>query len=216
MTTPAAVNCPICHLALEAPGAECWNRLCRSSSRAFEWTAVIGVKERELEKTIWDLKFSPGPRRWSWGIIHARIILGYLYTHPEILDGVDAIIPTPGLWTSHEGSPRRDYVGWVIEQAIAQDDQGLPFILDPPLIEKISETQRMRETSGMWERDVVGNQLQAALRIPDPARVHGRAIMVYDDVFTTGTTLNTIAKKLKTAGAAKVFGLTLARQPRRT
>ncbi|MEV0826392.1 ComF family protein [Nonomuraea rubra] len=213
--TPAADNCPVCHLALDSPDAACWNRLCRSPTRKFDGTYVIGVKAGELEKTIWQLKYGTWDGRWGWGVIHARIVLGYLYTHPDVLDGVAAIIPTPGLWTTHRGAPRRDYVGWVIEKAIEQDDQGLPFVLDPPLIEKTGETKRMRETAGMWERDAVGHQLKAALHVPDPSRLRGRTIMVYDDVFTTGTTLNAIAGKLKSAGAAKVYGLTLARQPRR-
>ncbi len=49
--------------------------------------------------------------------------------------------------------------------------------------------------------------------VPDPSRVRGKAILVYDDVFTDGLLLNTFAKRLRQAGASTVCQVTLARQP---
>ncbi|WP_353153309.1 ComF family protein [Pollutimonas bauzanensis] len=46
-----------------------------------------------------------------------------------------------------------------------------------------------------------------------PMRVDGAAIVVVDDVMTTGSTLHSIAQVLKAAGAASVCGLVLARTP---
>jgi ComF family protein len=48
-----------------------------------------------------------------------------------------------------------------------------------------------------------------ALRRPDA--VKDRSVMIIDDVFTTGATLNECAAVLKEAGAAQVVALTLAR-----
>jgi predicted amidophosphoribosyltransferase len=55
--------------------------------------------------------------------------------------------------------------------------------------------------------------MRAALRIPRPAHVSGREILVYDDVFTDGFTLREVARALRRAGAATVCGVTLTRQP---
>ncbi|MFC4588265.1 ComF family protein [Sphaerisporangium corydalis] len=80
-----------------------------------------------------------------------------------------------------------------------------------PLIEKTRATPRMRDTASLVERKVAAQVLYAALNVPDPARVAGRRVMVYDDVFTAGSSLNAVARRLKASGAEKVYGLTLAR-----
>jgi predicted amidophosphoribosyltransferase len=46
-------------------------------------------------------------------------------------------------------------------------------------------------------------------------RVDGAHIAVVDDVATTGSTLHSIAREFKAAGAASVCGLVIARTPYR-
>ena len=55
--------------------------------------------------------------------------------------------------------------------------------------------------------------LHKTLEVPDAERTRGRRILVYDDVFTCGFTLNEVARCLREAGkATSVSGVTLARQ----
>ena len=53
--------------------------------------------------------------------------------------------------------------------------------------------------------------LDEAFALKRKAEVAGRRVLLVDDVFTTGTTVNEIAKLLKKAGAAKVAVLTASR-----
>ncbi|MGP3933665.1 hypothetical protein [Nonomuraea sp. KM88] len=204
---PNEPNCRICRQALRSGELTCSNRLCSDPQRAFEWTAVVGVKAGTLEQGVLRLKRGA----YGWGMIFARIILGHLYTHPELVDEVDAIIPMPAYLGPHQARKGNDHTGYVIERAILEDDENLPFVLDPPLIEKTRATPRMRDTTSLIERQIAAHELYAALHVPDPARVRGRRVMVYDDVFTAGSSLNAVAMRLKASGAVNVYGLTLAR-----
>jgi predicted amidophosphoribosyltransferase len=51
----------------------------------------------------------------------------------------------------------------------------------------------------------------SAFKVPDPARVAGKRVMLLDDVLTTGATAEACARALKRAGAARVGVLALAR-----
>ena len=55
------------------------------------------------------------------------------------------------------------------------------------------------------------NLNEAAFAVRRPGYVRGRTILLVDDVMTTGTTLSVCAKALLRAGAARVWGLTVAR-----
>ena len=45
----------------------------------------------------------------------------------------------------------------------------------------------------------------------DPERFHTRRILLVDDIYTTGSTMNEAARTLRLAGAKEVLGITLAR-----
>lgn len=53
--------------------------------------------------------------------------------------------------------------------------------------------------------------LRKAFEVRRPHDLAEKSILLVDDVFTTGTTLNECAKSLRNAGAGPVFALTLAR-----
>ena len=53
--------------------------------------------------------------------------------------------------------------------------------------------------------------LRGAFALRHPESIAGKRILLIDDVFTTGTTVNECAKALRKAGSSDVFALTLAR-----
>lgn len=107
-----------------------------------------------------------------------------------------------------------DHSGWVIESAAIQDTHHrYPFRADPPVIVKTRGTSKMASTSNYGERLTTAAEIYRALQVLDPGAVQGKTVLVVDDVFTTGLTLDAVARRLREAGATVVYGVTLARQP---
>ena len=80
---------------------------------------------------------------------------------------------------------------------------------------ELRAVERVRHTlpqSASTEADRRKN-LRNAFRVRRPERVKGRSILVLDDVYTTGATLEELAKTLLSAGARRVSGFTVARSP---
>jgi len=72
---------------------------------------------------------------------------------------------------------------------------------------------RLRDTQPQTEltRSARLKNLRRAFSVLHPEEVDGKRLLLVDDVFTTGTTVNECAKALRKAGAADVFVCTLAR-----
>jgi len=85
---------------------------------------------------------------------------------------------------------------------------GLPH--DPLVLEKRRATKSQGEMPSAKARR---RNVLNAFQVPSDkvARIRGRNVLLIDDVFTTGATLNACARALKRAGAARVDALTLAR-----
>ncbi|MBI1821305.1 MAG: ComF family protein [Nitrospirae bacterium] len=79
--------------------------------------------------------------------------------------------------------------------------------LEIHLLKKNTPTDPQMKLS---QADRKGN-LKNSFTLANPGHVKGKTILVVDDVFTTGATLNECAKVLKKGGCRKVVGFALAR-----
>jgi ComF family protein len=68
-----------------------------------------------------------------------------------------------------------------------------------------------RSQAGIENRERRMANTIGRINITQGSRVHGRRVIVIDDVSTTGSTLNACATVLKDAGAKEVIGLVVAR-----
>ena len=74
----------------------------------------------------------------------------------------------------------------------------------------LARTRRVDPQAGMSSATSRATNVADSVVVVRPSQVHGRQIILVDDVATTGSTLNECAGALKDAGAASVWCLTLA------
>jgi hypothetical protein len=102
--------------------------------------------------------------------------------------------------------PGADLALPVVESAADQDDiQRIRFLYDPAPIVKIEETRKMKFLSSA-DRSAESRRLREVLLVRNPSAIACQSVIVYDDVFTTGSTLDAVAGVLRRHGATRVRG----------
>ncbi|MEL7542991.1 MAG: ComF family protein [Pseudomonadota bacterium] len=122
----------------------------------------------------------------------------------DFADETDLIIPVPlnrwRLWS------RRFNQAALLAHALARET-GWP--IDTRALDRVRRTRSQVGLTANQRR----TNVSGAFRVPPRARntIRGSSVLLVDDVLTTGATLNAAARTLKTAGAARVNVVTLAR-----
>lgn len=195
---------------LDGPGCQCCGlpfpvalegenlcAACLATPPAFDAARAILAYDEHSKGAILALKHAdrlelvPGFARWL-----AR-------TGRALLEQSDLLVPVPlhplRLW-------QRRY-----NQA-AELARGLSRLTGTPCDTAALARSRSTPSQGaMSSAKARRRNVQRAFRVPAPARVAGKSILLLDDVLTTGATAQACARALKRAGAAQVRVLALAR-----
>lgn len=129
--------------------------------------------------------------------------LGALMDHAPIgTVHVDVIIPVP---LSPARLRHREYNQSLLLADRLSEAKHIPLSYDNLI--------RTRETAPQTEltRAVRLKNLKRAFAVRRPQDIVGKRVLLVDDVFTTGTTVNECAKTLRKSGASAVYVCTLAR-----
>ncbi len=168
---------------------------CRGNEHAFENYRGFGVYGGVLRDAILRLKYQN-----DIGI--AQVLAHYLETLVRSTDwDYQIVVPIP---LSAKKLQERGY-----NQA-SRLAKPLAVFLEKPF--RPYALTRIRETSSQVGLDMRSRleNVNDAFRA-DPKQVKGLSILLVDDVYTTGATLQSAAAELKIAGARQVFALTLAK-----
>lgn len=159
-----------------------------------------------------NLKLFKEQGKTGWGIIFARMLIGYLETHRNP-SAVDIIIANPS-------NPGREHIDLVFRRA-AEFYSGNRWKFDStedPAITKEQETTRSKiilpQGNKREKKKQAAIEHAKALVLKHPERIAGKKVVVYDDICTTCHQLNEVAFRLKDEwDAMKVYGIVLARHP---
>ena len=123
------------------------------------------------------------------------------YSNLEKVIQIDAVIPIP---LHHDRLKER---GYNQTEKIFQE-----WATAKKLLWVNDALVRSRLTKPLWNLPLLERRrnLKDAFQIKRPQAVAGKVILLVDDIFTSGTTMDECAKVLKRAGATSVHGLAIA------
>ena len=168
----------------------------RCDADSFTSARACGLYEGALRASILALKREPNVTR--------RLLetLWRTQQRPPLAEA-DSIVPVP-LHASRERE-RGFNQAVVLARELARATK-LP-IDEYSLVRRVHTERHRAGMDARARRDSVGGTFE--VRRPEP--IAGRRVLLIDDVFTTGATVSECAAVLKSAGAADVYVLTIAR-----
>jgi competence protein ComFC len=153
---------------------------------------IYDTKRSEIGELLYRLKYR-GDMAAAGEIIDA--VSKFLAPHR---DKFDLIVPVPPS-------------GVRAVQPVIVVARGIGAALDIPMIECVTTTRGAAQLKGVLDPDK-RNELLAGLHAVDPAHTAGKNILLFDDLFRSGATMNAITELLMAAGkAASVRALTITR-----
>lgn len=193
---PDQARCPICCLAVEQPG-QCAE--CALAAPAFDRIIAAFDYAYPGDLLIHRLKVQ---RRFSVAPVLAGVLADAVRRATTPLPGNTILVSVP----ASQAAIRRRGFNPAAEVARSLAGQ-LRMAYRPGLLRRTQEGQKQASLSRA-ERMRSTQALYACTQ-----QVGGANIAVVDDVMTTGSTLQSIARQFRLAGAASVCGLVVARTP---
>lgn len=192
--------CPRCGRLFESPEALTHSPThlclsCRNELPHFDQSVSVGQFEGSLREAIHVFKYKPCR---SLGKPLSRWMAENIGFEP----GIDIVMPVP----LHKKRLRERGFNQalLLAQGISKQN-GLTLSFDN--LTRTRHTKPQVELSG---KDRIAN-VAGAFSLRKPCLLLDKSVLLIDDVFTTGATLNECSRVLKDAGASRVMALTLAR-----
>jgi len=202
---PSRQVCQLCGVGLPAD-AEDLGCPCPVCDDALGWVGVAALYEGPLQQAIHALKYDDGA---ELGPSLARYLRAATAAAPwpAILGRLDGIVPVP---LHKDRLKERGYNQAGLLAAALAADSATPLL--DSAIERFEATSTQVGLSPTERAENVMGKFKA-----DSGLVAGKALLLVDDVFTTGATMRECASVLREGGAEAVYGIALAtpaaRQP---
>ena len=171
-------------------------RYCMAERHDFDTGVSVYLYKGGMKKSIYRFKYG---NRQEYARYYGREMAKAIAGRRDMLDA-GLIVPVP-LY-----SDKLLKRGFNQAELLAEEISGLLKIpMKPGLVERVRATTAQKEL-GVYERR---KNLKKAFKIGQND-VKLKSIIVVDDIFTTGSTIDGVARILKDAGAKNVYAATLA------
>lgn len=187
--------CPVCHKET-ARGVSCSN--CISNSYLDAHIASTVYKERELiGKLIQGLKYQYVEELRE---VFSSILSMFFDKYKNVFE-VDLVtaVPLHKKRLAERGFNQAEVLGGIVAD-----------LLNKPKENILKRHRQTKQQAKLLRQERLKN-VGEAFGLIDGVEVEGKRILVVDDVFTTGSTVQECAKVLKEAGCEKVIGFSVAR-----
>ena len=202
--SPMCVTCGMVFKSRQAEDHVCGE--CHRNPKFFRSARAVGIYEQSLLKAVQKLKYNG----WT-GLARplGELLLSGLRRWRRLPD-IDLIVPVPLYPRKLRQRGFNQVVlmirSWPVLFRRHQIDQPDFRITEKALVRKRETRSQTRLTKKERRENVRG-----AFAVKDRSVIKGRRILLIDDVYTTGATVDECARTLKAAGSGEVDVLTLAR-----
>lgn len=171
---------------------------CKGKMFYFSKVRALGIFSSPLSEMIHLLKYD----RKTLIAERLGFLLGNLFISYSELSDTDVIIPVP----LHRTRMRER--GYNQSLLLAKK---VSLISGKELCDKVVARTKATKSQTAMAHEKRRENLKNAFSVVEPQKIKNRSVVVVDDVMTSGTTLDEIAKSLLESGADSVYGLILAR-----
>ncbi len=188
--------CPVCHSA--QPGGRCCVG-CASQSYLASHVAITPYKEHGLiGKMIHALKY-----QYVEGVIDSLepVLRVFIEEHTDIFDDVDALVPVP--LHTRRFAERGFNQAELLARCIGK-------VCNKPVVYWVERTRYTPHQALLARLERIKN-VADAFTVTKEVSVSGKNVLLIDDVFTTGSTLQECAKAVREGGVGEVSGFSLGR-----
>jgi ComF family protein len=168
---------------------------CQTNPPAFDQVRSLARYDDPFRKGIIHLKYHGSA---ALGEVFSTYLIQMLLS---LQWNYDMVLPVP---LSEARQKKRGYNQTAFLAYPISQYFNLPY--QPYVLRRVRDTRSQVGLTGDERRENLKNAFVA-----DEKAIDQKKIVLVDDVFTTGSTLNACAQALKSAGASRVYGITLGR-----
>ena len=172
---------------------------CKKKKYSFKFSRSTGVYDKVLKKCIHLFKYY-GEKKLAKPL--GNLMVDYLLKNNDFENEFELIIPVP----LHKNDlKKRGFNQSVLLSKVIGDYFSIP-VGESVLIKKKLTPFQVNLSKKEREKNIL-----RSFSVEKPEEIKGKNILILDDVFTTGATVEECAKELMKARAKNIFVLTLAR-----